>query len=154
MSGCDTCDRIGAFHDGELDETSAAAVRSHLASCAACRAELTRLQDLSKVFGAAPMPRLSQIALARIHQDERLWPDGGAWRFASGLAAMAASVLLVGAAMLYRQSQPTFAPPQPWEAAAVVSLASDEPAGADDRAVAEWIVSDLSRQDRERPHAR
>jgi anti-sigma factor RsiW len=44
------------YHDGELPEESARAVELHLATCAACRAELQALCALSAALAGAPEP--------------------------------------------------------------------------------------------------
>jgi anti-sigma factor RsiW len=45
---------LEAYHDGELDGRRLHQVISHLAQCAACRAELDRLQALSTLLQASP----------------------------------------------------------------------------------------------------
>ena len=45
---------LEAFHDGELAGRRMHQVQSHLAQCAACRAELDRLQALSTLLQASP----------------------------------------------------------------------------------------------------
>jgi len=45
---------LEAYHDGELDGRRLHQVASHLAQCAACRAELDRLQALSTLLQASP----------------------------------------------------------------------------------------------------
>jgi anti-sigma factor RsiW len=45
---------LEAYHDGELDGRRLHQVKSHLAQCAACRAELDRLQALSTLLQASP----------------------------------------------------------------------------------------------------
>ena len=45
---------LEAYHDRELDGRRLHQVKSHLAQCAACRAELDRLQALSTLLQASP----------------------------------------------------------------------------------------------------
>lgn len=45
---------LEAYHDGELDGRRLHQVTSHLGQCAACRAELDRLQALSTLLQASP----------------------------------------------------------------------------------------------------
>ncbi|MBI3855263.1 MAG: zf-HC2 domain-containing protein [Planctomycetes bacterium] len=47
--------RLDEYFDGELDEAARAAVDGHLASCAACRAELERLRKLEGVLKSVPI---------------------------------------------------------------------------------------------------
>jgi predicted anti-sigma-YlaC factor YlaD len=45
---------LGAYHDGELRGRRAQQVEAHLAGCAACRAELESLRELSALLGESP----------------------------------------------------------------------------------------------------
>ena len=48
---------LGAYHDGELQGRRLGQVEAHLAQCAACRAELERLQALSAMLQESPPAR-------------------------------------------------------------------------------------------------
>ena len=47
------CDRLHAYVDDELDDAAATAYETHLATCAACGAELPRMLDLLAALEAA-----------------------------------------------------------------------------------------------------
>src|SRR5512136_618477 len=47
---------LGAYHDGELEESRRRQVETHLQSCESCRAELGRLQALAHLLQAGPLP--------------------------------------------------------------------------------------------------
>ena len=47
---------LGAYHDGELEESRLRQVEAHLQSCEACRAELSRLRALAHLLQASPLP--------------------------------------------------------------------------------------------------
>ena len=70
---CIKAKELSAYVDGELAEEKAAAIREHLAHCAACREELSRLEFVSEALelleGAEPdpyfAPRLKRLAAGR-----------------------------------------------------------------------------------------
>ena len=47
---------LGAYYDGELEESRRRQVEVHLQSCESCRAELNRLQALAHLLQASPFP--------------------------------------------------------------------------------------------------
>lgn len=151
---CPLSARVSSYLDGELAAEAFASFERHVATCAACQAQLQAFGRLSAALAKVQTPSLSPLALARMQRDPRLHLE---WRaaahFASGLVGVAASVLLVGAAMLYGRmpsvpEQTVMNMPEAWEGAAI-ALAADDSAQMGDRSMAEWFVSDLSRP---RPH--
>ncbi len=115
MADCRYNAMIAAYHDGELNEQDQQMVRDHLTHCPACSAELAELQEVSSLFAVHADARstpLSQIEVARLHQN--LQParilanqnrstdrdSSEIWRIAGVLSALAASVLIVSAAWL------------------------------------------------------
>lgn len=73
---------LGAFHDGELEGWRLHQVKSHLAQCDACRAELDRLQALSTLLRASPAAShltpaerfVAQVGLRLPrHQEHPIW---------------------------------------------------------------------------------
>lgn len=54
------------YHDGELSEEAARRVELHLAGCAACRAELAALREMSRLLAGAvePLPAAAAEAAA------------------------------------------------------------------------------------------
>ena len=107
---------LEAYHDGELHGRRLQQVESHLAQCAACRAELETLRTLSALLQSNPAadPRtLPERFVAQVrlrlprHPDQPAWrhairvgwrlvPVGlfGAWAFLQALFIVAGAVLL------------------------------------------------------------
>jgi anti-sigma factor RsiW len=93
---------LSAYVDGELAEEKAASIREHLARCAACREELSRLEFVSETLellqGAEPdpyfAPRLKRLAVA---ERGRGWARRA---FVPAAAAAAAALSLVLGAFL------------------------------------------------------
>ena len=89
--------KLSAYVDGELSREDAAAIREHLAHCAACREELSRLAFVSEALetldGAEPdpyfAPRLKRLAVA---ERGRGWARRA---FVPAAAAAAAALSLV-----------------------------------------------------------
>jgi hypothetical protein len=95
--------RLDEYLDGELAEAERAVVEAHLASCAACRAELDRSKKLEKVLRSVPSGALPNedrfVASIRARSRRRapVWP--------LGLAA-AAAILVVVAVRIATMSGP------------------------------------------------
>lgn len=113
--------RLDEYLDGELAETDRAVVEAHLASCAACRAELEQSRKLEKVLlsvsaGAAPdADRFVQSVRARSRRPPlRFW----------GIAAAAGVVVVVCFRML------SLPPRSPQQVFAAVREYSDRPSSA------------------------
>jgi anti-sigma factor RsiW len=49
-------DWLGAYHDGELEESRRQQVEAHLQVCEDCHAELNRLRALARLLQASPLP--------------------------------------------------------------------------------------------------
>src|SRR5947209_16914722 len=111
MNHCEYSDRIEAYHDGEIVGDARASLESHLASCDACTAELRQLQAMSTLLSAAPQPRLSQIALHRLHNRVDAAMDGGLRRLGWMMSGIAAGLLLVTSVWMTQiQAAPAAAP--------------------------------------------
>ncbi len=86
---------LAAFRAGELSPRAAARVEEHLASCAACRAELAGLTNLWGLLGEVNQPAAPadsvwpQVRARTIHADSRPLPALG-W----AMAALVAGVLI------------------------------------------------------------
>jgi anti-sigma factor RsiW len=97
--------KLSIYADGELPEAEAAAIREHLAECAACREELSRLEFVSAALesleGAEPdpyfAPRLKRVAAG---QRGRGWPA----RVLVPAAAAAAAALSLAAGVFLGQA--------------------------------------------------
>jgi anti-sigma factor RsiW len=95
---CVTPQELSAYLDGELAADRTAAVREHIARCAACRDEVSRLEAVSETLdlleGAEPdvyfAPRLKRLAAGRRRSG---WP-GRALVPAAAAAAAALSLFL------------------------------------------------------------
>jgi hypothetical protein len=110
QNGCAWRNRLGAFHDGELDSASAAQVESHLASCQACRAELDEIRELSSLARMIGAEGISPFGMRRIHQAIDAEPRFSVLKFAGILTGLAASALVIGSAWLWEV--PETRPPQ------------------------------------------
>ena len=93
--------RLDEYLDGELAEADRAIVDGHLASCAACRAELAQSRNLEKVLQSVPSGAVPDadrfVQSVRARSRRRLSP----WPFA------AAAALLIGlAGVLLLQNRP------------------------------------------------
>jgi anti-sigma factor RsiW len=143
MTECKLADRLGAYHDGELDEASRAAMEAHRRVCPACAAELARLQKLSQMIGATARPAMSAAALQRLHRSVDLQPRITVMHMAEAFAAVAAAVLIAAVIWLSQLSTASEASAQipVWEAAAV---APQDTSTAGQEQLALWIVQDLS----------
>lgn len=110
-------DWLGAYYDGELHGRRLQQVKTHLAHCAACRAELEQLRALGALLQASPAAEgltpperfVAQVELRLPRRHERpawqrtlgigwrLAPLGllGAWAFVQAALAVAGVVLIV-----------------------------------------------------------
>ena len=109
------------------------------------RAELGRLEKMSRLIRAAERPEMPREVLDRLHRSVDLQPRITMLHVAEVCAAIAASILLVSTVWLWRVSAAREAGPIPlWETAAV---APQDPSGvAAQEQLAQWIVQDLSRK--------
>ena len=142
---CPITEQLDSFHDGELDETSRARIESHLIECPECAAELERLQAVSRLFTASPVPRLSQIAVYRLHRRTDEAMEEGLLRIMRVFSAVAACLLVAGSALLLKTqesrtveiSRPV-APP--W--ADVIATSDNSSSGAYSTPAAAWYLAD------------
>jgi anti-sigma factor RsiW len=100
---CDNLARVSAYHDGELSESAAAEVESHLATCDACAAELAGYRAMSRGFVSAELPSLSNSARRRLRRALEEERAASRLRIVRALTAVAASVFLVAAAQVIHQ---------------------------------------------------
>jgi anti-sigma factor RsiW len=99
MNACPRDIFIGRYHDGELDEQSAALMQTHLATCDACAAHLAELRRMSNLLikiPLDPMTPLEQMRLGRVADGLAMRrAEPAMMRMAMGLAALAATLLVV-----------------------------------------------------------
>lgn len=94
---CQWTEQLQAYHDGELPADTAALLRSHLAACPACQAELDALRQVSELISSRPMSippvgyadRMAQLVMAA----NSGW-DASVGRLTGWLTAAAAVLLL------------------------------------------------------------
>jgi anti-sigma factor RsiW len=100
MTPCLTSEELSAFHDGRVSGERLELIQSHIATCEPCGLEIARLSALSHLFASAVRPQLSQIARHRLHDKVDLAMERGLIRFGWTISGIAASILLVGSALL------------------------------------------------------
>ncbi len=144
MVSCPTSEELSAFHDGEMDSVRRVEIEGHLRQCRSCEAEMTRLEAMSRLLGAAPAAKLSPIGLHRLHRrvDEAM--EEGFLRLVRVLNTIAACVLIAGSAWLMMktreaQTVENIAPAAPpW---VDVAETSDSPSGAASTPAAGWYLA-------------
>ncbi len=97
MEDCKYLLSIAAYHDGELEPSARIAIEKHLTDCPVCAGELDSLRRLSAAFSSAPIPRLSDMQVARLRRSADAFEDRSPIHFAGGLLALAASIVVVAA---------------------------------------------------------
>ena len=122
--------QVQAYHDGELPAQGRAAVEAHLAVCADCTSELTRLRALSAalrdwapVMPAGAMERLYDRT-HDLEQETLILP------LVRRLTGLAAAVLLAGSIWLSTQHQPAVTTPAANSAANPTFASATSPAVA------------------------
>jgi anti-sigma factor RsiW len=95
MATCSFNDWVEAYRDDELDSTRRDQFQSHLPACGSCNAELAELAALSGWFAAAPVPRLSQFSMHRLHNQVSLVMEERLLGMARMVSGVAAAILLV-----------------------------------------------------------
>jgi len=146
MSECEYAQKLGAYHDGELPPAQAAEMEEHIASCAACAAELGRIRALSEMLKQVRQPQVPAATLRRLHRRVDSLPNLTIHRLAEIAAAVAAAVLVTCSVLLATASAgtaPAASLPEGWEIAAVPHTAALSAASSDEQLVM-WIVQDLA----------
>jgi anti-sigma factor RsiW len=105
MESCSFTDKLGAYHDGQLDAAASAEIEKHLTSCPACTAELAELRKMSQWFAQEPEPHLSQMSLYRLHQQTQRAMEVGMVRLARAISAVAACILVASSMWLVRTNE-------------------------------------------------
>lgn len=141
--GCDLEHRASAYYDGELEGAEREAFEAHLPGCAECAAALAAFGAISGVLSGAPRPALPPGLEGRLLAIPRSERELVLARTAAALTAVAAGLLLAGAAWLWA-SGARRAPAPAWEIAAVVGETDARAAEDPDVQLAVWVVGDLS----------
>ena len=164
MERCQFTDRLGAYHDGELDAGTRRQIERHLMSCTSCAAELAAIRGLSRRVTDArdeiapeEMRRIGQALAGEIHAAESL---RSLWPIARMLGALAASILIISGVWLHDLSQdratatagagPVALAPE-WERVAVTLRADPRVGEGNDSvflpryaAAVDWMVKNLT----------
>jgi anti-sigma factor RsiW len=143
MVDCAYKSSLEPYHDGELDPERSRAFERHLHECAACSHELQKMHELCGLLMSARPREIEPGELARIHDAVEDVANRSIFRFAVGLSAVAASILIISSAWLYdgpapgrfsvKDSRPS---PQAWETWASTGRI-EVPAGPRETGVAE-----------------
>ncbi len=146
---CEFSDQLEAYHDGELSAAAASTLKAHLATCPACIKQLSELTQISNLFAAAPVPYLSQISRHRLHHKIADEMDRSLVRFAWGLAAVAAGIMIIGSAWLMQVKEVIPTPTvtaqvaPPWSGVPT-SFESETVSHEAATPVAQWYLADAS----------
>lgn len=86
---------LQAFHDGELDTDTKAAVQAHCGQCTECRNEIEELEETTRLLAHSPSPELSRTVWHRVRpghaREPRFKP---VFAFAAGAAGVVLGILL------------------------------------------------------------
>ncbi len=144
MNTCEHADKLSAYHDGELDAVSRAAMERHLGQCAQCAAELERLRKLSALLVQTAPAEMPPLGMRRLHALAERSIGGDLMRWAMTMTALAASVLIACSVLLWRQhgsAEPVSVPA--WEMS-VMQRPTESVAASSEDQLATWMVEDLS----------
>jgi anti-sigma factor RsiW len=148
MNECREGARLSAYHDGELWGAARAGMAEHLRQCPACAAELSRLRALSRMLAAVAEPEAPPAATRRFHKAVDAVPMLELAHIAEVFGAVAASILVACCLwLLHARSAGVTSDQIPiWETVAVAR--HETPATAPEEQLTQWIVQDLSGNDR------
>lgn len=131
--------------DGELPLDRVVAVQAHVVQCPHCEAKLAELRMIGDMLRNAPLPEPAKAAFERWHRSFSQVEEQQVRRLASWMTAAASIVLAVSLySAMSNQAVASAQPLAEWEAA-VIGIDSSAP---DEQATAQWISTDLSRQQR------
>ena len=142
---CPEIPRIGAFLDGELSVTDAAAMERHLASCTACANEMAALRAVARfVKSAGDVKAPESLRTAAFEAIELAAAQRSLTRLSWWLSGAAAAVALACGLQLATTSPATASPPaSAWEVAAVSGRTVDSSGDATEARLAAWMVDAL-----------
>lgn len=138
---CPTPQQLSAFHDGELPSDVRAAIAGHLEFCDPCIGQLQSLRQMSGLFSAVAVDRLSQISWHRLHAKVDAMLERGLVRWAWEVSGIAAAILIAASVCLGQLSEPSSAtaavPPWVGAQASADPVLNDTPTPA-----AVWYLAD------------
>ncbi len=142
---CERTTHVHAYHDGELSPSEAAALAAHLRDCVECSQTLVNLQRLSALVVDAARAPLPPETLRRLQSGWRIKQERGLLRFAGGLTAAAAAVL-IGALLVWPAYRGKGGPrPAVWQSVAVMSPVTEhDESNFDLLAIAQWMADELA----------
>ena len=142
---CDKASEVHSYHDGELDAPRASAVETHLHGCPDCRALLSDLRSVSRLFAGATLPAMPDHLMARFEGSWQEVAERAQLRIVTWMTGVAAA-LLVGALLVWSNVQDELSP-RTLAADPVVLATAAEPPGEPNSEliqVAQWMADDLS----------
>jgi anti-sigma factor RsiW len=155
MADCAYKSCLEPYHDGELAAERSREFERHLTGCEECSVELRQARELSKLLISARPHEIEPRELSSIHDAVDEIANRSILRFAMGLSAIAASILIVSAAWLYdgvpartqivQDSQPTEQAWERWASTGQIDLPArvqPETAMAQQKAI-EWMAVSL-----------
>ena len=142
---CTQTTHVHAYHDGELSPADSAALAVHLRDCAECAQTLAGLQRLSACVSGAWRAPVPPETLRRLQNGWRTKQERGLLRFAGGLTAAAAAVL-IGALLVWPMYRGDgVARPAVWQSVAVMPpVAGHDETNFDSVAMAQWMADELA----------
>jgi anti-sigma factor RsiW len=149
MNDCPNGLRLSAYFDGELPAADAQSVADHLEACAPCQTEMAWMGRLSGGLMAFQSGALPDRALRRMQRAVAWQADAGLLRFARGVAAAAAIVVLSCSAWLVASAaahpQMVHAPTalDQFESTGPQSVSDTSDAEEPDDAISEWVADDM-----------
>jgi len=102
METCERMRQAGAYRDGELATPDRLSFESHLAGCAACKAELAQLSAISRLLTTAQVPYMTRGLVERLHENVPSVRERGVLKLAESLIAAAAVITVACGGWLWQ----------------------------------------------------
>jgi len=137
--GCNLNEKAGAYLDGALNAAERKEFDAHLANCAECSAEVSRLNRLSRFIASAEIPSPDDLVVKfrrRKSNQKRLV------RFATILTGVAAAIVLITTLSMILNPSDSTPAAMSWERVAVTQQI-DSPAQSDpDDPIAQMVLQE------------
>jgi anti-sigma factor RsiW len=144
MNPCSEDILIGPYHDDELDEQAALRIEKHLGSCGPCAAHLAELRRVSDRLSGVPLDAITpmeQMRIVRVVDGLQLrLAERAMMRMAIGLAALAATLLIVTSLWLSGVRRGADATAQNYKQVAVLLPPQSDQARSN---LSHWMVRNL-----------